>query len=90
LAALALLPALVTTGSAAPEDAFVLARADITVPEKPIQPYQPDASEAFSDAPFGVDSVVTGPVSAAFREKQDRLNCEAAKWPHVPRGCYPE
>jgi hypothetical protein len=90
LVALALLPGLVAPGSAAPEGGFMTARAEITAPEKPVQPAEPDTREAFADAPFGVDPVVTGPVSAAFREKQERLNCEAAKWPHVPRGCYPE
>ncbi len=87
---LALLPALAATSSAAPEGPFVVARAEITSPEKPVQPVEPDASELFADAPYGVDPVVTGPVSASLRERQQRLNCDAATWPHIPRGCYPD
>ena len=90
LAAVALMPVLVAPGSAAPDDAYVLARAEVAAPERPVQPMQPGASEMFSDAPYGVDPVVTGPVSAAFRERQERLRCDDAKWPNVPRGCYPD
>lgn len=47
------------------------------------------AQELFSDAPIGVDPIVTGPRTAAFRERQEFLHCDAARWPDVPVGCYP-
>ena len=92
LAAFALLPALVSSGSAAPDGAYLLARADVALPERPLQqlPPEEDASEIFADAPHGVDPVVTGPVSAQFRERRELLRCDAATWPDVPRGCYPD
>lgn len=45
--------------------------------------------EDLAVAEFGIDPVVTGPVSAAFRERQARLGCRAATWPDIPAGCYP-
>ena len=92
LAAFALLPGLASSGSAAPDDAPVLARAEFALPERPLQslPPEEDASEIFADAPYGVDPIVTGPVSAQFRERRQLLGCEAATWPNVPRGCYPD
>jgi hypothetical protein len=56
--------------------------------------YQPtavsDAQQLFADAPDGVDSMVTGPVSASFRQKQADLGCAKAVWPDVPAACYPK
>lgn len=49
----------------------------------------PDASLLFPDAPHGVDPVVTGPVSKAFRQRQKQAGCEAAVWPRIPAPCYP-
>jgi len=50
----------------------------------------PDAAQLFADAPDGVDPVVTGPVSAAFRQQQAEAGCDKAVWPHVPVSCYPD
>ncbi|QKV19936.1 hypothetical protein [Oricola thermophila] len=50
----------------------------------------PTAAElAFSDAPYGVDPIVTGPVSGKFRAERDRAGCEDAVWPDIPVSCYP-
>lgn len=49
-----------------------------------------DAELAYADAPYGVDPMVTGPVSASFKEQQQIAGCDAAKWPDVPLACYPE
>ena len=49
-----------------------------------------DAEEMFSDAAFGVDPMVTGPVSDEFAQRQRDLGCAEAKWPNIPAGCYPE
>lgn len=52
---------------------------------------QPTEAElAYADAPYGVDPIVTGPVSASFKEQQQIAGCDAAKWPDVPIACYPE
>jgi hypothetical protein len=48
-----------------------------------------DASALFQDASFGVDPVVTGPVSKSFREQQKANNCDKAVWPKIPAACYP-
>ncbi|RUW96888.1 hypothetical protein EN816_25430 [Mesorhizobium sp. M8A.F.Ca.ET.173.01.1.1] len=50
----------------------------------------PSAQQAFADAPDGVDPVVTGPVSAAFKQRQASANCDAAVWPNIPMVCYPD
>ena len=57
----------------------------------PVEPaaVQTAAEKAFDDAPYGVDSMVTGPTSAAFKQRQDRLNCAASVWPNVPVDCFP-
>ncbi|MBS3647907.1 hypothetical protein KEU06_04595 [Pseudaminobacter sp. 19-2017] len=55
----------------------------------PAQPSQ-DETERFADAPYGVDAMVTGPVSAAFKQQQERLGCAEAEWPNIPTGCYPD
>ena len=47
------------------------------------------AERLFPDAPDGVDPVVTGPVSAAFRQRQAAAGCDRATWPDVPAECYP-
>jgi hypothetical protein len=50
-----------------------------------------DNTEAlFADAPDGVDPIVTGPVSAAFKRTQNVLRCADAVWPNVPLACYPD
>lgn len=49
-----------------------------------------DAEEMFSEAAFGVDPMVTGPVSEEFRARQLDLGCGEAKWPNIPAGCYPQ
>src|SRR6478736_2992432 len=50
----------------------------------------PSAQQIFADAPDGVDPVVTGPVSAAFKKRQDAADCDAAGWPNIPTVCYPD
>ena len=56
--------------------------------------FEPDvgleAEDLFSDAAFGVDPMVTGPVSEEFRARQLKLGCAEAKWPNISVGCYPE
>ncbi|EXL05951.1 hypothetical protein [Aquamicrobium defluvii] len=47
------------------------------------------AQQLFSDAPDGVDHMVTGPVSSAFRERQREAGCADAVWPNVPLACFP-
>jgi hypothetical protein len=47
-------------------------------------------SQSFDDAPYGVDPIVTGPVSAAFKNRQQALHCAEAAWPNIPAGCYPD
>ncbi len=48
------------------------------------------AEQAFADAPDGVDPMVTGPVSAAFKQRQVSANCDSAVWPNIPMVCYPD
>ncbi|CAH2403923.1 hypothetical protein [Mesorhizobium ventifaucium] len=48
------------------------------------------AAQLFADAPDGVDPVVTGPVSAAFKQRQEAANCDSAVWPNIPTVCYPD
>ncbi|UVC16585.1 hypothetical protein [Mesorhizobium onobrychidis] len=48
------------------------------------------AEQLFADAPDGVDPVVTGPVSAAFKQRQEAANCDSAIWPQIPTVCYPD
>ena len=48
-----------------------------------------EAEEMFSDAAFGVDPMVTGPVSKEFEQRQRDLGCTEAKWPDIPAACYP-
>jgi hypothetical protein len=44
----------------------------------------------FADAPDGVDPVVTGPVSASFKQRQQVAGCDSAVWPKIPTVCYPD
>ncbi|AZO13069.1 hypothetical protein EN817_21585 [Mesorhizobium sp. M3A.F.Ca.ET.174.01.1.1] len=48
------------------------------------------AQQMFADAPEGVDPIVTGPVSAAFKQRQQAANCDTAVWPNIPSTCYPD
>ncbi|QKC94317.1 hypothetical protein [Mesorhizobium sp. NZP2298] len=48
------------------------------------------AEQIFADAPDGVDPVVTGPVSTAFKQRQASANCDSAVWPNIPMVCYPD
>lgn len=47
------------------------------------------AELAYPDAPDGVDPMVTGPRTAAFKERQTRAGCSSAEWPDIPMECYP-
>ncbi len=49
-----------------------------------------EQASLFPDAPYGVDPVVTGPVSAKFRETREAFGCDRAVWPNIPAACYPE
>ncbi|MEO5756499.1 MAG: hypothetical protein ABIQ51_06550 [Mesorhizobium sp.] len=55
-----------------------------------VQPDTQTAEQAFADAPDGVDPMVTGPVSTAFKQRQVSANCEDAVWPNIPMICYPD
>ncbi|RWB28416.1 MAG: hypothetical protein EOQ42_07500 [Mesorhizobium sp.] len=48
------------------------------------------AEQLFADAPDGVDPVVTGPVSTAFKQRQEAASCDRAVWPNIPTVCYPD
>jgi hypothetical protein len=48
------------------------------------------AEKLFPDAPDGVDPMVTGPVSAEFRARQQAAGCAQAEWPNIPAECYPD
>jgi hypothetical protein len=50
---------------------------------------QTAAEEAFSDAEYGVDPMVTGPASVSFKKEQAENGCDNAVWPHIPLACYP-
>jgi hypothetical protein len=56
--------------------------------ESPLAPTA--AEEAFADADYGVDPMVTGPTSVAFERRQADLGCEQAVWPNIPLACYPD
>ncbi|MEQ1943820.1 hypothetical protein ABMA32_15505 [Mesorhizobium sp. VNQ89] len=51
---------------------------------------QSAAEEAFPDAAFGVDHMVTGPTSPEFKRQQADAGCDQAIWPDVPLTCYPK
>ncbi|MDX8516283.1 hypothetical protein RFM70_30895 [Mesorhizobium sp. VK23E] len=57
---------------------------------EPISPDAKTAQQMFADAPDGVDPIVTGPVSAAFKQRQKAADCDSAVWPNVPAVCYPD
>jgi len=48
------------------------------------------AETMFPDAPDGVDAMVTGPVSASFKQRQADAGCDKAAWPNIPAACYPD
>jgi hypothetical protein len=50
---------------------------------------QTAAVEAFPDAPYGVDPMVTGPTSASFGKQREVAGCDQATWPDIPLACYP-
>ena len=50
---------------------------------------QTAAAAAFSDAPYGVDPMVTGPTSVSFKKQQAENGCDKAAWPDIPLACYP-
>ncbi|MFC3326282.1 hypothetical protein [Mesorhizobium cantuariense] len=54
------------------------------------QPDTQTAEQTFADAPDGVDPMVTGPVSAVFKQRQVSANCDSAVWPNIPMVCYPD
>lgn len=49
-----------------------------------------EQASLFPNAPYGVDPIVTGPVSAKFRETRKAFGCDRAVWPDIPAACYPE
>lgn len=53
------------------------------------RPGEIELADRFPDAPYGVDPVVTGPVSREFREQQKVAGCDDARWPHIPAVCFP-
>ena len=86
-ACLALGAIVVSPSIAAPIDSDSrLALQDRSTPETP---ETPSVEDRFAGAPDGVDPVVTGPVSAEFKQTRNFLGCDKAEWPNVPAGCYP-
>ena len=57
--------------------------------EGPAGMVQTAAEEAFPDADYGVDPMVTGPTSASFKEQQTIAGCDKAVWPDIALACYP-
>ena len=47
------------------------------------------AEEAFPDAPMGVDPMVTGPTTTAFKKERAKAGCDVAVWPNIPMACFP-
>lgn len=90
VAALWLSAAAITSGSASPSSS------DIPVASASLQEdfgdvdASTDVAQRFADAPYGVDPVVTGPVSTAFKQQREAANCDNAVWPNVPAACYPD
>jgi hypothetical protein len=60
---------------------------DTTVPLS--ETVRTPVQDRYVDAPDGVDPVVTGPTSQAFRERQKEAGCDGAVWPNIPAACYP-
>jgi hypothetical protein len=92
--ALALCLAGITASSAAGVNTPVIAVAAVpgeveTILPAPSLPV-PDELADYADAPDGVDPLVTGPVSTAFKQRQQAANCGEAVWPNIPRTCFPD
>lgn len=83
---LALLSAFALTASGA----YGPGAPDTTVQEQKKVAVATAATVLFPDAPYGVDPMVTGPVSAEFRARQQAAGCAAAEWPDIPATCYPD
>ncbi|WP_246684818.1 hypothetical protein [Mesorhizobium sp. B2-7-1] len=79
----AALGVLIAAGAA--QSAAALREADPMTP-----PDARTAQQMFADAPDGVDPIVTGPVSASFKQRQKAANCDTAVWPKIPATCYPD
>jgi hypothetical protein len=56
----------------------------------PVDLMPTSAELAYADAPYGVDPIVTGPVSRDFRARQVETGCDEARWPDIPVACYPQ
>ncbi len=83
----ALATLLVSPGNAAP----VESRNSLAVEQRSASDRDAaELQERFAGAPDGVDPIVTGPVSVAFKEKRALLDCANAVWPRVPAACYPD
>ena len=57
--------------------------------EGPAGPLQTAAEEAFPDADYGVDPMVTGPTTASFKKQQTEAGCDKSAWPDIPLACFP-
>jgi hypothetical protein len=57
--------------------------------ERPAVQSDTAVEQAFPDAPYGVDPMVTGPTSASLEERQSAARCAEAVWPNIPLDCYP-
>ncbi|MER9331026.1 hypothetical protein NKJ26_10800 [Mesorhizobium sp. M0152] len=79
----AALAVLLAAGAA--QSAAALKEANPALPPEPRT-----AQQMFADAPDGVDPIVTGPVSAAFKQRQRDAGCDSAVWPKIPAACYPD
>ena len=64
-------------------------RESLTAPQPTSGMPQTAAELAFADADYGVDPMVTGPVSASFKQQQAGAGCAEATWPDIPLDCYP-
>ena len=58
--------------------------------DRPAGLAQTASEEAFADADYDVDPMVTGPTSASFKQKQATAGCNEAVWPHISLDCYPD
>ncbi|MDQ6432601.1 hypothetical protein RB623_00870 [Mesorhizobium sp. LHD-90] len=89
--ALVVSAAAISSGAAAPTDERTGVRAALEkAPIRAPAADGEDVAERFADAPYGVDPVVTGPVSASFRKQREAAGCDKAVWPNVPASCYPD
>lgn len=85
LAGALMAPAATSSASVTDAPGLALARQAAPVEDAAGQPEQ-----RFADAPYGVDPVVTGPVSESFKQRRAALGCDQADWPTAPAGCYPD